>query len=407
MNRNYMSKPVKLVALLASATVFGLVSQNALALTASNTTISNIATLTYSVSAVLQPVMESSVAGNNTPGVGNGTATTFLVDKKVNLTVVEADSTFHPTVPSQLATSGLNTMHFSITNLGNDPQDFSLATAQAASGQILFGGTDSYDSTGCTAYIDANANSIFDAGEATFIDELASLASQVIAVSCDTPALLPNTSVSITTLSAQVLTGGTVGTQGVAMINSGASANTAGVDIVFADSAGSTDAVHDAIHSAQDAYRVGTATITVAKTVAILCDPVNGVSTPHNIPGATLRYVIAISNAAGASPATLASISDVLDANLTLDANLVTSASTCVTPESAAGSGFKVTVLASTRAGTYPKFFTTAADTDAVGISGSTVSAVISAALPVESGYAAGELRGGESVLLTFNVTVN
>jgi hypothetical protein len=399
-------KPDKLAVLLAGVALLGMVSQSALA-TTSGTTISNKAVLTYAVSGVAQPVMESSSLGNSVSGVGNGTATTFIVDKKINLTVVDLDSTFHPTVPGQLATSGLNTMHFTVTNLGNDPQDFSLASSQGITGATVFGGTDSFDVTGCTAFIDTNGNSIYDALEPTFIDELAAGASQVIAVSCDTPILQPNAAVAVVALTAQALTGGTLGSQGTVMTDAGASVNTAGVDIVFADAAGTDDIVHDGKHSAHDGYRVGTATITVSKTVALLCDPIHGLANPHAIPGATVQYSISINNATGASPATLTSIGDVIDANSSIDPNLVTTASACVTPESAAGSGFKVGVLASTRGGTYPKYFTTAADADAVGISGSTVTALINAALPAESGYAAGELRGGETVVVTFNVTVN
>lgn len=401
------SRPHKLVTLLAGVALFGLVSQSALALTASNTTISNLATLSYSVSGVAQPVLESSAAGNTTPGVGNGTATTFLVDKKINLTVTEVDGTFHSTVPGQLATTGLNAMHYTVTNLGNDPQDFSLATSQMANGQIQFGGTDNYDSTGCSAFIDANANGIFDGGEATFIDELASLGSQVITVTCDTPALLLNGDVSIVAMTATALAGGGVGVQGAALVDAGGNVNTAGVDVVFADAVGTDDIAHDAMHSARDAYRVATAALTVTKTVSILCDPVHGTLNPHNIPGATVQYTVTVSNGATSAPATLSSISEAISANTAIDPNLVTTASTCVNPESAAGSGFKVNILASTRPASYPKYFTTAADADAVGIAGSTVTATITSALPAEAGYAAGELKAGESMVLTFNVTIN
>lgn len=404
---NKTSGSTRLATLLAGVALLGLTSQSALALTASNTTISNLATLSYSVSGVAQPVLESSSLGNTTPGAGNGAATTFVVDKKINLTVVEVDVTFHATVPGQLATSGNNAMHYTVTNLGNDPQDFSLATSQMANGQTLFGGTDNYDSTGCSAFIDANANGIFDGGEATYIDELASLASQVVTVTCDTPVLQVNGDVSLVAMTATALAGGGVGVQGAALVDAGGAANTAGVDIVFADANGTDDIAHDAKHSDRDAYRVGTATLTVTKTATLLCDPVNGTVNPHHIPGATVRYVVRIANAAGSAAATLTSISDVIDTvTLAHDANLVTTASSCVTPESAAGSGFKVTVLGSTRAGPYPKYFTSAADADAVGIAAGTITAAIATALPAESGYLAGELRASETLELTFNVII-
>lgn len=396
-NINKTSSPPRLVALLAGVALLGLASQNALAVSAtSGTVITNQATLSYSVSGVGQPNIASSAAN-------------FVVDKKIDVLVSELGTTAHATVPGQLASSGGSGLNFTVTNLGNDPQDFSLATSQPIGGTIFTTLTDSYDSTNCSAFIDANGNKIFDAGEATFIDELAPGASQAIVVTCDTPLATVNGDVSIIAMTATALVGGTPGAQGGALpADAGASANTAGVDIVYADAAGTDDIAHDAKSSWRDAYLVGTATLTVTKTATLLCDPVHGNGTPHHIPGATVRYVISISNAAGSAAATLASISDVIDANLSHDANLVTAASNCVTPESIAGSGFKVTVLNSTRVG-FPKYFTTATDGDAVGIAADnvTITAAIASALPVEAGYAtAGELKAGETMELSFNVII-
>lgn len=391
---NKTSSPPRLIALLAGAALLGLSSQSALAVaTPSGTLISNQATLSYSVSGVGQPNIASTTAN-------------FVVDKKIHLAVSELGATAHPTVPGQLASSGASGLNFTVTNLGNDPQDFSLATSQPVGGLIFSTLTDTYDSTGCSAFIDANGNKIFDAGEATFIDELAAGASQVVVVTCDTPLTTVNGDVSIIALTATALAGGAAGVQGGALVDAGNNANTAGVDIVFADAAGTDDVAHDAKSSWRDAYLVGTATLTVTKTATLLCDPIHGTVNPHHIPGATVRYVVSISNAAASASATLASISDVVDASLTHDANLVTPASSCVTPENVAGSGFKVVVLNSTRVG-FPKYFTTAADGDAVGISASTITATIATALPAEAGYAAGELKAGETMELTFNAFIN
>ena len=102
-------------------------------------------------------------------------------------------------------------------------------------------------------------------------------------------------------------------------------ANTAGVDIVFGDAAGTDDAARDAAHSSRSAYRVETATLSVAKTATLICDPFNGTTNPKNIPGAIVRWTITITNT-GAASATLNTVTDAISATTTFDANLVTGA---------------------------------------------------------------------------------
>ena len=98
--------------------------------TASGTSISNLSTLNYSVGGTAQPAIGSSPTGNTS---GAGTATTFVVDNRVNVTVATTDSTFVSVVPGQLA----QVTTFTVTNTGNTVQDFALTSAQAANGQTL------------------------------------------------------------------------------------------------------------------------------------------------------------------------------------------------------------------------------------------------------------------------------
>ena len=118
------------------------VSQQALAGgTASNTTISNTATVNYQVGGVAQPFIQSSPTGNST---SSGTATTFLVDKKIDLTVQEVSGN----ATANVAPGSLNqvTMFF-VRNDGNDPQGMTLTSADLASGNVLFSATDNQDMT--------------------------------------------------------------------------------------------------------------------------------------------------------------------------------------------------------------------------------------------------------------------
>ena len=407
-------------------------SQSAWAIgTASNTTISNLATLNYSVGGTAQAAIGSSAAGNTT---GAGTATSFLVDKKVNLTVVETNSAPTIVAPGQLGA----VTTFTVTNTGNDPQDFSLsAVGNIASGGTIFNNTttltDNFDATACTTFVESGATAGYQAAQdtATFIDELTANgagSTATVYVVCNIPAAQANNSVAIVELTAVARTGGTAGgAVGAALANNTASANTAAVDNVFADAAVAAvsadgtipvQAGNDATGIARDAYKVSAAILTVSKTQTIVCDTVNGTTNQHNIPGAVVRWTITISNAAGAGSANLATVTDGLDiTNTTIDPNLITGAgalpASCAsatgTAENAAGRGFKMSVAGSARTG-FPKFFTTTSSVDGADFVTPNVNIDYAVAMPVDpagTGYTAGELKGGESVTLYFNATIN
>jgi len=376
--------------------------------TPSGTTINNTATLNFTVGGVAQPSIGSSATGNSS---GAGTPTAFVVDKKVNLTVTTQDATFVTVAPG--ATAQVTT--FTVTNNGNDTQDFALSSAQRANGTPLFGGTDNFDATGCAQYVESGGTAGYQAAQdtATYIDELAADASKTVYVVCSIPSTQVNGDVAVVTLTATARAGGTPGSLGAALVQT-VGANTAGVDTVFADAAGSDDAAGDASYSARDAYKVVSSVLTVTKTATLICDPTDATTNPKNIPGAIVRYSITISNAGGGASALLTTMSDILQvANLSFDPNLVTGAggtagcsSASGTPMSAAGKGFQLALTGTTRPGSYPKYFTTAADADGADLSGGTVTVNYATAMPVEGSYAAGELKPGETVTVIYNVTI-
>ena len=374
--------------------------------TASGTSINNLSTLNYSVGGVAQPAIGSSPTGNTS---GAGTATTFVVDNRVNLTVTTTDATFVAVVPG----STLRVTTFSVANTGNTVQDFALASANEANGTVLFGGTDNFDATACAQFAESGVTAGFQSAQdtATFIDELAADASRTVYVVCSIPAGQVNNDNAVVSLTATARAGGAAGL-GAALTET-AGADTAGVDIVFGDAAGTDDAARDAAHSSRSAYRVVSAALSVAKTATLICDPFNSTTNPKNIPAAIVRWTITITNT-GASSATLSTVTDAISASTTFDANLVTGAggaagcsSAAGTPESLAGRGFKLDVTGDTRPGTYPKFFTTANDADGANLNAGTVTVSYATAMPAEGTYAAGELKAGESVIVYFNVTVN
>jgi hypothetical protein len=383
--------------------------------TASSTSITNRSSLTYSVGGIAQTLIESSPTGNSTPGATLGADTSFVVDNKVSVLVTEGNSTYTSVSPGQ--TAAVTT--FTVTNQGNTTQDFALAAANLANGTTLFSGTDNFDGTSCSAYRESGVTAGYQSTQdtATYVDELTADGTATVYVVCDIPSGQASGSNAVVSLTATTRAGGGAASLG-AVLTETTTVNTAGVDIVFADSAGTDDASRDAAYSARDAYRVVAAALTVTKTVTPLCDPLNSTTFPKNIPGAVVRWTITVSNAAGAgASASLTQVSDALNANSTFDPDLITGAGGAAgcegaaggagTPESANGSGFKLDVTGDTRPGTYPKFFTAADDNDGADLNGTTVEIDYGPAMPAEGTYTAGELKAGESVIVYFNVSIN
>lgn len=366
--------------------------QWAMALTPACTTINNTATINFTVGGVSQ-----------TPGTSN--TSSFTVGNKVNVAVVTTDAAAVSVVPS----STTRTLTFTVTNTGNFTQDYTITAAAKVNGTANpFGGllVDNFDGT-TLATPTATVDNLAPAGTAT------------VTITADIPAGQVNNDLAVYTLTATTLAAdGTAipahNGNGIVKNTDGTTACTA--DFVYADAAGAAgdgDNANDGKGSARDAYKVTSAILSFTKTATTIWDPVNYNLLPKAIPGALIRYTITVTNdAAAASSAVLTTITDGLNANTTIDPDLKVAANNgplaALANESAAGSGFKVTVGGtSTRAG-FPKYYTTTSSADGVDIVLQNITATMTTALPVELGYpTAGELKAGESVTITFNVTIN
>lgn len=388
---------IGLAALLAMGLMFGLVQNAKAAGTASNTTISNSATLAYTVGGVGQTDITSAAA-------------TFKVDNKVNLTVAKvADANVIPSAAKQA-------LAFTVTNNGNTSQRYALSVTAGAENF-----TTNIAST--SIYLDVNADNAWDAGDTLYVDastfgNVAADASLKILIVADITT--PNTN-GQTAVFNLVATTVDTGTTTVTLETAGA--DTPGsVDVVFADAAGSAagDGARGGQHSVSATYTIASAAITVTKSATLLCDPYNATgATRKNIPGSMTRWTITVSNGAGGSDATLTTITDALAATTTHDAHLSVPDATpanCVsaagTAEGASGKGFKVTTSGARNIGGVAAqttgYFTSANDADGVELNAGTVTATFSAILPSDGGHAsAGLLKANESVSIIFNITVN
>ncbi len=264
--------------------------------TASGTSVVNVATVDFQVGGVNQAQQSSNNA-------------TFVVDRKVNLTVAEVGNVTTTVAPG----STLQVTAFTLQNTSNAVLDFALTTAQQVGGTATHGGTDTFDVTAVQVYRDNNGNGLIDGADAvvTFIDELAADATVNLLIVSSIPAGLATGAVADVSLIATGREGGGAGTLGAALVQT-TGANTAGVDTVFADTAGTNDGARDAAHSDEDDYTVATAALTAVKSSNVISDPFNNTTNPKMIPGAVVEYCIAVSNAAGGAAATGVTINDSL-----------------------------------------------------------------------------------------------
>lgn len=270
--------------------------------TEAGTSIPNQASVSYSV-------------GGTTTSVDSNIAT-FVVDKKVNLTVTGGVIT-----QTAIGTTDQVTA-FQVTNLTNATQDFRLSfDQQNLSIPIL--GADNFDVANLRVFVDVNGNGTYEAGidTATYIDELRADTSVTVFLVGNIPNV-PGEDVAIVSLSAQAAAGGTVGTQGLALAATSVlqADSPTTMDIVFADVSGTFDAARDGIGRAFNAYKIGTAAVSMTKTTHVISDPVNLLVNPRAIPGAVLEYCLTVSNA-GPGTATGLAITDAVPTGTTYVAN--------------------------------------------------------------------------------------
>lgn len=286
----------------ASAALFGMMySMSAMALgTAADTDIDNFATVDFQVSGTPQVTVTSNT-------------TSFKVDQVVDLTVAEADGGETSVVPNQQDAVA----RFTVTNTGNEVQDFGLSVNDVVTG--VFGITDNFDPSAFTIVVDTNNNDVYDAGVDTvqsFIDELSPnvtadpATDNVISVFvlADIPLVQVTGDGANIELVAEAREGGVAG-QGIVQAETGGN-NTDGLEIVWSNNTASDD----------DAYSVGAiASLAAAKTSEVLSDPLgNSAPAAVAIPGAIVEYTITITNS-GSVAATDVTVTDTLQADLSFE----------------------------------------------------------------------------------------
>jgi hypothetical protein len=302
---------------------------------------------------------------------------------------------------------------FTVTNNGNTAQNYALSAVAGAATATM---------TNVRIYLDVDNSGTLNGGDTPYVDAttFGSVAPdgflRILIVADQTAPTATNGQTAIYNLLAQTTnTGTTTVTTDLGAVN------TAGVDVVWADIAGSAvgDVAKDGKHSASATYTVAITVPTVVKTATLLCDPFNSLANAKNIPGSMTQWTVVITNPS-AVPVTLTSITDTLTtATFTMDPGAAAgltvpvSAATCVA--GAGPYGFRVTVPVARNLGGSlggsgtSSFFTTTTTADGLDFATPTITATFATILPVDGGTGhatAGLLNAGESVTIIFNTIV-
>ncbi len=311
--------------------------------TPSGDTISNTATVSYSVNSVNQTPVSAS--------------TSFLVDTVINLNVT-GGITYNVT-PGAIA----EVATYTVTNTSNITSNFALgATNEAAA-------ANDFDMSNLVVHVD-NGDGVYNAVDdtATSITGLASGISRLVFVTGDVPIGATNNQDAPVRLTATAIDPSTL----AAWVNDTNADDPNTVQIVVASAAANAD----------DTFHIQTATLGVTKSSSVSTDNLTPPSpNPKAIPGATVEYVITISNT-GSESATLQQISDNLPAATTFRAD-----------EYPGATDVSVQVDANP-----PAYCTSDADADGCVLSGTTLTVGAPAITTVAA---------GSTVTVRFRVTIN
>lgn len=294
--------------------------------TRAGTSVFNQAQIQYEVGGVAQ----TPVLSDDDSDPGNGiNRTEFVVDRKLDVLVAERSAAYNSATSPTVAPGATGaTLAWTVTNEGNQVQDFILSASPSAFDP--FGGSDNFDATAGNVFVDSNGNGVYEPGidTETYIDELDILETVTVFFVANVPLAQADGDIAAYVLEAQVAEGGGAGAQGAAIATDDRATadSTLGVEDVFADGGNANnagDGDRDGVHSAEDALRVAAALLSVVKSSTVISDPFTcpgGVcpagEEPKAIPGAIVEYVVSISNAAGGAQATNVAIADDLSSEM-------------------------------------------------------------------------------------------
>lgn len=267
-------------------------------------TIDNTATVDYSVGGVPQTQVTSPTAQ-------------FVVDRKVDLNLIETNTAYINTTPGAAAV----VTTFKLTNTGNGAQGYDFTAANV--GGTVFGNADAFDMSNLlvrvsgAACVPATTTTPAYAGETgSTVPTLAEDACVYVFILADSPLSALNAQAANVRLTAITREAGTL-----ADLDAAAAAallvadDPSTVQIVYADSATGGQTARDGRAFADDQYYIVGPALVATKVAAVQTDALQPTN-PKPIPGATVEYTITLTNS-GAAAADAVVIGDVIPANTT------------------------------------------------------------------------------------------
>jgi len=309
-------KMMKKILVIASMMLLG--SSGAWALTLAGEQIQNTVHLTYDVNGNTQTAIDAND--------GNG----FVVDRKIDIQVVEED--VNKTVDVNPNQQDVD-LTFTIANQGNDWQVYTLSIEQLAS--------DDFDPTDCNASDSGGTHTLPYDVNISKEDNL------TVKIQCN----IPNTP------TVEDDDNGTIRLIATANDKHGRpnQCENGDADIedtvqnICADGTGTSgtaaDGDYDGIHSDNGTYHVLSADLIASKTSCVLWDPVDLATNQKRIPGAVIRYAIQVENTGSADASTVTVTDDVPTyttygvgtSGLTQVARIVTETCNCASPGASNG----------------------------------------------------------------------
>ncbi|MEL6540172.1 MAG: hypothetical protein AAFQ34_02090 [Pseudomonadota bacterium] len=255
------------------------------------TVVTNTVTVDYQVGGVDQTQIEATDQ--------------FSVDRRINVDVTFAgagggDSAGNPFDAAPGSTGGPSgvALVFDVTNLSNDTVDLDLNAVLAA--DVGSNGTIT------AVFVDTNGNGVVDAGEEVdFLANVLADETRQVTVLVDIDIAADDGETLQVDLNANAFVAGsmTAGGTGTEYVETGSnSTDPSTVDTALVDdnSTFSLDADRDGSDTDRAFVEVDAANVSVVKSSLVVSDPVNGTTNPKAIPGAVIRYCIAVANSGGA-----------------------------------------------------------------------------------------------------------
>lgn len=261
--------------------------------TTAGTSVSNSASLSFSVGGVSQTAVTS-----NTD--------TFVVDKKIDFVLANNDGDQIQVVPGDIA----KITTWSITNEGNLAQKFTFTAAQLTGGETIYTDADTQDSEALTLEYSTDSGTTWNA-----LTTIEIAIDATVSIQIKTNIDSTREDGDVMNIKLEALAVDAAGTAEVAT----SGADTAGtIDIVLAEGVGATgDVKENGTFIVWGGYIVNAPNLSLTKSSCVLEDLVNGVSAnAKRIPGATVLYVLDIHNSGTTTDATDVNISDVLVSTL-------------------------------------------------------------------------------------------